>query len=90
MNLLHRWGLAVPLTILSLLFLGASVLNIGAYRSGDTTPQHVWTVVITALFAVSSGLSTDPKEPLLVAPGHAGPQRGLDPQSDPDQHDQPG
>jgi hypothetical protein len=54
---LHRWGLAVPLTILSMLFLGATILGIWAFWGDDTTAQHTITVIITVLFAVNVVLS---------------------------------
>jgi hypothetical protein len=54
---LHHWRLAVPLFVVSLLCLGATVLGAWAYWSGDTTAERALTVVLVALFAASLALS---------------------------------
>ncbi|GAA2542841.1 hypothetical protein GCM10010435_08290 [Winogradskya consettensis] len=34
---MHRWGLAIPLALMSLLFVGATAIGIWAYWAVDTT-----------------------------------------------------
>lgn len=69
MTRLHRLRLAVPLAVVSLLCLGATVLGAWAYWSGDTVAQRALTVVLAVLFAagltlsVTIGVSRPAEEP---------------------------
>jgi hypothetical protein len=56
-TLLKRWRIAIPLSLLSALPLGATLLGAWAYWDQDSTAARALTIVLALMFAACLGIS---------------------------------
>lgn len=53
----HRWRIAIPLTLISAVLLGATLLGAWAYWSTDNTTRNLITAFLAVMFATCFAVS---------------------------------